>query len=48
MEDGFWADQRYEDMFYGLHGHLAWQKDPDCSLCGRQATAAESVEERTA
>lgn len=30
-------DQRYEDMYYALHGHLVGTTDPDCSLCGPQS-----------
>lgn len=29
-----WQDERYEDMYFALHGHLNGSYDPECSLCG--------------
>jgi hypothetical protein len=33
MEHDYWYDQRYEDMYFGLHGHLPGTVNPECSLC---------------
>jgi len=33
-DDDYWFQQRYDDAFYDLHGHLNGVDDPDCSLCG--------------
>ena len=34
--DDYWRDQRYEDTFFALHGHLSGRVDSECSLCGPQ------------
>jgi hypothetical protein len=33
----FWRNQRYQDMFYGLHGHFPEEPDYECSLCNEQS-----------
>lgn len=33
--DDYWARQRWEDAYFGLHEHLPTQVRPDCFACSQ-------------
>lgn len=32
----YWWDQRYQDMFFGIHNHFSDRPSSECSLCQEQ------------
>lgn len=34
VAEDYWFQQRYDDMFFDIHGHFNGQIDPECTLCG--------------